>query len=1136
MTPFSPSAPSAAMTAPQSRTARVALFAFLLGLVGLLVASAPRTANAAVDPANCTATVQYDPAIPTFTQFATQQGFANKALGGFRSGALDRHVTAELFAYADAITAATANHPRVRVITRTIGQTAGGRTFKYSIIGTPEHIANVETDAAFYRAVRAGEISKDSAIADIRANPRPALAWVTETPHGNEPAGGEATARTLYELAARTDCANMRRLEALDVFIDLARNPDGRDKQTRTTAWAFDPNRDLMYQTQDVNAEALDTIFQYPGLFFIDAHQQAESYFFPPNEDPVHHEISHFALDEISKTIGPAIQARFNDQSLQYRNFNEFDLFVPEFGDSVPSLILGSAGMTYEKGSNEAYGKQVYDHYLAIDETLSVVSKEKDALLEGWISQWQEATEQGANCDVQDNVLVSPLHETITQQPDISICGYYFKPRNHSGDTAHILELLQNRGVHIYRLDQPVAVDGAYDWGRGEPRTQVLRAGTLWIPTNQTMKHWINATLEENPFIPYPFFFDVVNWSFSELSNAAGNGQLQAPLPTVPMTEVTGNIQLGGVSSPEKPVFAFPTDSLEALGLVTELLNSGATVFRSPEKFEAAGVRFPTGTALVNAGSLGGIDLAALALARETPITGLDAFPVERFRIAKPKIAVFTGAGNVPTNLLFPGTGDGHCTSVAFCEMLFTLAKQNRIPVSLLTPVTTTDIANGVLTAQNFTALVSLNATIPAVSTPPGPPPSPAERLRDFVNGGGNYVVYGAGGASSVRNAGMSRLNTAPTAEIQSWNEHCPDSNDPAALGSLRTPGTAFSAKFNTGNPVAWGFDQGGYVFRESSSTNTDPIYDPASLEGNLNKEGAEKGVIPDATAAVSYASTLKAYGYQCNGLNPGRLPGRPYVVDQPFGAGHSTLIGSNPFFRAWNSGAQRLVLNGILYPNTAPIPPQAAAAGSSAPKARLASAPLPRKQLPKARNRPVKVSHNPLADAVVTVKRSKLPVLKRIVRLADLPGAVQRRVRWEAGPGAGQVSMRIVGAAAFARRNRGDESTKGKDLWVYRDREMRPLWAWRIIDGLIKYRLPDQDQISASHSASRASAARPAVLRSTDPAYGGGGAGRRCQVRGVHLPARRGLRGPVRRLSGRHRRDRRQPRRPQRLRDLLRR
>ena len=1050
MTPFSPSAPSAVRTAPQSRAARVALFAFLLGLVGLLFAAAPRTADAAVDPVNCTPTLQYDPSIPTFTQFATASGFENKTLGGFRRRQDDRHLTAELFAYADAIAAATANNPRVRVISRTIGQTTGGRTFKYWIAGTRENVADVEEDAAFYRAVRAGEISRDAAIAELRANPRPAFGWVTGAPHGNEPAGGEATIRMLYEWVAREDCANMRRLDQMDLFAMPVRNPDGRDRNTRTTAWGFDPNRDLMFQTQDVNAAPLDEIFEYPALFFIDAHQQPNSYFFPPNEDPVHHEIPHFSLDQISDVIAPALQSRFNDQSFLYRNFNEFDLFVPEFGDSVPSLILGAAGMTYEKAEEEAYGKQTYDHYLAMDETLNVVSKEKDKLIEGWVAQWQEATEQGERCELQENVLVSPLHDVITQQPDIEICGYYFKPGNHSGDTAQILELLQNRDVKIYRLDQPVSVAGAYDWGRGRARNQILPRGTLWVPTNQTMKHWINATLEEDPFIPFPFLFDVVNWSFGELTNAGGNGQLQSPMPVTPMTEVT-EIQLGGVSSPEKPVFAFPTDSREALGLVIELLDKGASVFRAPEKFEAAGIRFPTGAALVDAASLNGIDLQAMAVARQTPVTGLDAFPVERVALRKPKIAVFTGANNVPTNPIFPGGGTGHCNQAnAFCELLFSLAVRDGIPLSMLTPVTTTEIANDVLAAQNFTALVSPNV---ALSGTVGTPVPPAKRLQEFVNAGGNFVVFGREGAVSLRNAGMSRLNVAPDTEIDQWNEVCPD--EPFEAGELKTPGTALSAKFNTESPLAWGFDEGGYVFRESNSTslNTNPVFDPTTLVGDSEKPNEEERKIPRATAAVSLARPLEAYGYTCNALNPGRLEGRPYLIDQPFGAGHNMVIGSNPAFRAWNTGAQRFVLNGILHPNTTVLPP--AAASTPTAKAQLAATPLRRKQLPKVRTRPMRRSpHNSMADVVVTVKRSKVPVLKEIVSEAHLPTAVRNRVRWSRGVRAGTVTMRIVGASAFSRRGRGDPATKGQALWTYFDLELRPAWAWDIIDGLVEHRL----------------------------------------------------------------------------------
>jgi hypothetical protein len=1051
---FPPTAPGAVQALPFSRVPRAALAAFVLALVALVSAFAPRLAAAAGDPAGCTETVQYDPSIPTFTQFATEKGFANPTLGGFGSGAANRHISSQLYEYEEAVAAATANNPRVRVLVRDIGPTRGEsapeqhRKFQYSIVGTPQNIANVETDAAWYRDVRAGRISKDAALADFRANHRPAMAWITETPHGNEPAGGEASIRTLYELAARTDCANMARLRALDTFIDPSRNPDGRDNNTRTTAWAFDPNRDLMYETQDVNQAPMDEFFKYPGLFFIDAHQQTNGYFFPPNEDPVHHEISHFALDEIQEVIGPALQSRFNDQSLQYRNYNAYDLFTPEYGDAVPALLLGSAGMTYEKGSSENYGKQVYDHYLAMDETVTVVAAEKDQLVEGWIEQWQEAAEQGANCDLQDNVLVSPLHETIEEQPDIGICGYYFKPGNHSGDTAHVIELLRDRDVHVYRLDQSVEVTGAHDWGKATTTT-TLPAGTLWIPTAQTMKHWIGAVLEEKPFQPYAYFYDVVDWSFPELNDLAGDGQLQSQLPNVPMTEVTGELRLGTVTGGEKPVLAFSTDSTHALGLVTKLLAQGATVFRAKDAFDAGGTHFPTGAALVDASTLGNIDLPSLAAAAQTAVTGLDAFPaVPRFAIAKPKIAVFTGNAVLPTNPLFKNGGSGHCTVVGFCEMLYTLAEADGIPVSLLTPVTTTDLSNGVLTAGNFTALVSANATLSAAGTPI----SPATALAQFVKAGGNYVVYGSGGASSARNAGVSLLNTASTA---TWNQHCADNLNPAAAGELTTPGTAFSASFNTANPVAWGFDEGGYVYRDVSSTNTAPIFDPTSLGGNLNAE--PPGEIPPATAAVSYATNLTAFGYQCNGLEPDRLPGRPYVVDQPLRNGHAIVIGSNAYFRAWNTGAQRLVLNGILYPNTAPIGPGAPRVARALAKLK----PAPGSRPLRVRSRPVRANHEKLADVVITVKRAKLPVLKRIVRHARLPRAVRRHMRWVAGPGRKQATLRILNASSFARREHGDSRiVKGSALWTFGDLELRPTWAWRIITGLTKHRLPHQRQI----------------------------------------------------------------------------
>ena len=249
--------------------------------------------------------------------------------------------TAQLSAYMQAVADAVNANPgttgqRVGVKVYQSGTSVLGVPFYVMVVGTPDNIANLDAgrnDAAFWRGVIEGTTPQSAALAAV--DTRPAFGWITGTPHGNEPAGGEGSTKELYELVARTDCANSQRLNNLDVFIQPVTAPDDRDHNVRTLAWALDPNRDRGVVAMPENRALLTSTATYPGLFFIDAHQQSSGYFFPPNEDAALNEISHFALDLINDVIGPGIQQSFNDQSSQYRNYNTYDLFVPEYGDTV---------------------------------------------------------------------------------------------------------------------------------------------------------------------------------------------------------------------------------------------------------------------------------------------------------------------------------------------------------------------------------------------------------------------------------------------------------------------------------------------------------------------------------------------------------------------------------------------------------------------------------------------------------------------------------------------------------------------------------------------------------------------------------------------------------------------------------
>lgn len=986
---------------------RAALAVAIAALAGAAVPAASQAQSTPLPP--CTSTIGYDPSIPTWQDFwaanpdpdavvplgwgATGSGGGANPNGSGSPGPTGRNLSRIIDKYWDGLVAATANHPRVRLIKKSVGKTATGlRDIQFYVLGTPQNIANLDGpdgDAQFWRGVRSGEIPEEIGLE--AAATRPAFAWITATPHGGESAAAESITRQVYELLARTDCENERRLKLLDYFLQPVRNPDGRDAIARTTAWGFDPNRDFGTWNQQENRLFVPQMNNYPGVFFIDAHQTSSGYFFPPNEDPVHHEISNFAIDFIQNGIGPALQDAFNAQSIAFRNYSQYDLFTPEYGDTVPALIMGAAGMTYEKGTSEAYAKQVYDHYLAIDTTIKATVQDKVAVTSRWVRQWKEAVDQGYNCKLQENKLVSPLHDTIKQQPDYDVCGYFFKPDQHTGDLAALLENLQRVGVRIYRLDTPVAVNGYHEFGNGDaegdPVSQdgvALPAGTLWIPMDQGMKHWIQAVLGENPFIPYDYFYDVVTWSYPLQRGLAGSGFLTQKLsPGIQMTELQAGTKFGTVPAESFPVYAFNTDSARGLALAIDLLDKGVNVYRGVQPFTQGGKRFYTGAALVDGPSLlgAGVDLAALADARDTPVTGLTGYPVQRRQLSVPKIGVYTNSPSIPTNPNYISGANvagnsGHCalsglpgaqSPTSYCEAMHALSVKLGLPASTsnktgrIMPVTSTDIANGRLVNENFTALINPNGTI-ATTDASGITPT-GTALRAFINGGGNYIGINASGVNAARTINAATLNTAPASEYP----------------GLLSPGATFDATFDTGNPVAWGFDLGGWIYRES---NTNPVFDG--------------GTVGTGTSVVRYKATPdEKYGFEANATP---LWNRPAVVEQPYGSGRSVLFGFNPFYRSWKEQDERLVLNAALYPKggvvtgSAPTPASAA----PAPEVTEIEPAAPEVSKPSAFVRaPVAKVPATDRDVRITVKRADGAKLKAAVKSANLSKSLKKKLRY---------------------------------------------------------------------------------------------------------------------------------------------
>jgi hypothetical protein len=398
-------------------------------------------------------------------------------------------------------------------------------------------------------------------------------------------------------------------------------------------------------------------------------------------------------------------------------------------------------------------------------------------------------------------------------------------------------------------------------------------------------------------------------------------------------------------------------------------------VYRSTAGFSAGGKTFYSGAAMADGASLAasGVNLADLANKRQTPVTGLNSYPAPRRQLAKAKIGLYTNAATIPSNPLFPeGPGingnSRYCPassgSGSFCEALHALAVKLQIPLTSLIPITSTDLANNRLAAEGFTAFINPGSNIATTTGTPATLTPTGTNLLAWINGGGNYIGINAAGVTAARTIGATTLNTT-------------------SITGILTPGSTFDGSYDATNPVAWGFDLGGWIYRDSSGN---PVFDTATLDGS---------------SVVTYGATPdEKYGYEANSSG---LTARPAVVDKPSGSGHAILFGFNPFYRSWKEQDERLVLNAALYPKGAVIggaapTPDSAEPAPSAADIKPAAAPVAKAELPKTGTKaqaPVKAGSTADRDVRIQVKRADGAKLKAAVKAANLSKSLKKKLRY---------------------------------------------------------------------------------------------------------------------------------------------
>jgi len=677
-----------------------------------------------------------------------------RAVNGFTLGAREAS-DAQIDRYLRALDRTS---PRVRVLRA--GTSAAGRPLLYAVAGEPRRLRPraLARLAARARAVRDGRLT-DAATRAFAAR-APLFAWVGGTVHGNEPSGGDADMRLLYELAAGRTCREAARRRALVTLVLPLQNPDGRAAGTHVSATRFDLNRDWFAATQPETQAKLAVLERYPPVLFADQHEEGGSgFFFPPNADPVHHEISAQALHAIDGVVGPALRRAFRAHHIGFVNYETFDLFFMGYGDTAPSTLFGAGGMTFEQGGDSAYPDKVAHHLLAADTMLGAATTHRRALLAGWARQWRTAAAQGARGERQPNRVIAPGDSVRFPVPAGRVYGYALRTDVHGADALALAHRLAAAGVRVDELTRPLAVGSLAPYGGAPAAPATLPAGTLVVPSGQTAKHWVEAMLAPDPYVPFPYFYDVCSWSNPLLMGLEG-GALQTPvaLPDGAARPLAAGDR-PAEPGPGAAGYAFAGDAEGAAELAMALLADGTPVSRAADGTYATG----------------GTPAAAAARARRVPLRALAEPLPGALALRRPRVALLGDTGQDD------GPGD---LSAGWARWL--LDRRYGLRTAALSG---SDLALGALSADDVLVVPDGEASPAELA------PLALTRLRAWVQAGGTLVGWRGRGQAIAQAAGVTAVRVVP------------------APGDFQVPGAELRVTLTPGDPVARGEQPGGFVF-----------------------------------------------------------------------------------------------------------------------------------------------------------------------------------------------------------------------------------------------------------------------------------------------------------------------------------
>ncbi len=779
------------------------------------------------------------------------------------------------------------------------------RPLVYAVITSTANMARID-------AVRADlqQLGNGTAPAQL-ANVLP-VTWLSYGVHGDEISSTDAGLALAYHLLASEGDASVDNILASSVvIIDPSQNPDGRarfvnkyreqlgitpfaDRYTaghdqpwpggRFNHYLFDMNRDWFALTQPETRGKVTALRQWQPVVYVDAHEQSgdDTYFFPPNAEPLNPHVTAKQLDKIA-LIGRANGAALDALGEPYFTREAFDLFYPGYGDTWPTLN-GSIGMTYEQGSARGlvferrdgtlltYADTVRNHFATSLATARVVAENADSFLADY-AEYRRSTANGA----------------------VGTGTYVIDLAQRPWNAEQLARRLVFQGIAVSRVAGPASAcgktyaDGYLAVSLRQPNARLIRS--LLDTDTQLAADYMESQEDRRRRELGHEIYDTTAWSVGLMSgldvqlcaNAASGTPIAAEDPLPARAEQSGAFGL-----------AIPWTDSGQVRLVTMALENGLTGRASDEAFTANGRTFPRGTVIFtlrdNDNDLSALVAMAERIGAETvalqsgwvedgPNLGSDSF----VRLDTPSVAMLWDDGVDPTSA---------------GSIRYTLERRLGLPVA---PIRTGTV--GYAELGRYDVLIvpegsydDINGPIAAYARNGGVVVVMGEALVDFSIGDGalfslsRETVLGGEPAKDE-----DEEQVVAGSELDSEEEYLKAIADRSRRPDT-LPGALLHTQVDEDSFLASGYDEAAPVVFTSGNL----VFAPLTRGEGIN--------------VVRYAAAdeLVASGYVWD-ENRRQMAYKPYMVAQPAGEGLAIGFAQDPTVRAYLDGLDLLLANAVL-------------------------------------------------------------------------------------------------------------------------------------------------------------------------------------------------------------------------------